>query len=38
MHNKSFIAKWANRSHFFIDEKKFQKLGLKEDFISIYSY
>ena len=38
MHNKSFIKKWVNHRHFFIDEKNFQKLGLAGEFIFVYSY
>ena len=36
--NKSFIEKWVNHRHFFIDEKNLQKLGLTGELISVYSY
>ena len=38
IHNKSFIEKWVNRHHFFIDEKNLQKFGLRGGFLSVESY
>ena len=34
MHNKFVIEKWINRRHIFIDEKNWQKFGLKRELIS----
>ena len=35
MHNNYTIEKWVNRRNFFNDEKKFQKFGLRGEFLSI---
>ena len=37
-HNEFIIEKWVNRRHFFIDEKKLQKLGFSGQLISAYLY
>ena len=37
MHNKFFSGKWFNRCHFFINEKKFKKVGVTGELLSAYS-